>query len=264
MVQNSEVSTLRLAFLRAEYVALDADLACFFGVKTGPLNQAVARNPGKFTPAYCFRITEEEAAGLISQNVISKTSSGRGGNRRLPRVFTERGVVMLASVLRSEQAVEAAHTIVDVFVAHWREYRESRVNHPFVEVEIGAQPATSPSMRTALQSAFSQIVDRLDEPAVQSKLAQDAQAVMGSAVSHLKARLETAGLENERTVAEIGKLLAETETERARSRQSSAAAELEGLHVIERRLALLIALDHYLENRSASDFVDLLSAMRPD
>lgn len=262
MLQDSDLSALKLAFLRDEYVALDADLARFFGVKTGQLNQAVTRNPGKFTPAYCFRIAEEEVVDLISQNVISK-SPGHGGSRHLPRVFTERGVVMLASVLRSDRAVEAAHIIVDVFVAHWREYRESRVNRPFLVVDTDAQSATSPSMRTALQSAFAGIVDRLGEPAVQSKLAQDAQAIMGSAVSHLKARLETAGLENERTVAEIGKLLAETETERARTRQSSAAAELERLHVVERRLALLIALDHYLENRSATDFVELLSAMRP-
>jgi len=96
---------------------LDRDLAELYGVATGTLNQAVARNMARFPSDFAFRLTLAEAANLISQSVIS---SSHGGRRKSPRVLTEQGVAMLSSVLRSRRAVDVNIAIMRAFV-HVRE-----------------------------------------------------------------------------------------------------------------------------------------------
>jgi hypothetical protein len=95
-------------------VILDSALARLYGVSTGALNQAVRRNLARFPSDFAFQITPEEATLLISQTVIS--SSGRGGSRHLPYAFTEQGVAMLSSVLRSPRAVLVNIEIMRTFV----------------------------------------------------------------------------------------------------------------------------------------------------
>jgi hypothetical protein len=84
---------------RGEKVLLDADLAMLYGVETKVLNRAVKRNRSRFPQDFTFQLTAEEAANLRCQ--IGTSSSGYGGRRYLPHVFTEQGVAMLSSVLRS-------------------------------------------------------------------------------------------------------------------------------------------------------------------
>ena len=99
---------------RGEKVLLDADLARLYGVLTGNLNKAVKRNQPRFPPDFMFRLTDEEAAALIFQSGRSK---GRGGRRHNPYAFTEQGVAMLSSVLRSERAVQVNVAIMRAFVS---------------------------------------------------------------------------------------------------------------------------------------------------
>ena len=113
--------------LRGEQVLLDADLASFYGVTTKALNQAVKRNRSRFPRDFMFRLTQKETAELNrsqsvtgaerlrSQSVTSKTS-GRGGRRYPPYAFTEEGVAMLSSVLRSRRAVQVNIEIMRAFV----------------------------------------------------------------------------------------------------------------------------------------------------
>jgi hypothetical protein len=82
---------------------LDADLAPLYGVPTRALIQAVRRSPERFPADFMFRLETVEAAALRSQTVISNV--GRGGRRYLPYAFTEQGVAMLSSVLRSQRAI---------------------------------------------------------------------------------------------------------------------------------------------------------------
>jgi len=101
--------------LRGEKVLLDADLAAMYGVTTKALNQAVRRNRGRFPPDFRFRLTKEEFDNLRSQIVTLK--KGRGQHRKyLPYAFTEQGVAMLSSVLRSERAVRVNVEIMRAFV----------------------------------------------------------------------------------------------------------------------------------------------------
>jgi hypothetical protein len=86
-----------------EKVLLDSTLAQLYGVETRVINQAVKRNSVRFPADFMFRLTTEEGARLKSQSVIS---NARGGSRHQPLAFTEQGVAMLSSVLRSPRAVE--------------------------------------------------------------------------------------------------------------------------------------------------------------
>jgi DNA-binding PadR family transcriptional regulator len=104
----------RIHQVRGEKVLLDADLATLYGVTTGNLNKAVKRNQQRFPSDFMFQLSDEEAAGLIFQFGRSKQ---RGGRRCNPYAFTEQGVAMLSSVLRSERAVQVNVAIMRAFVS---------------------------------------------------------------------------------------------------------------------------------------------------
>lgn len=100
--------------IRGQRVMIDSDLARLYGVATSALNQAVTRNEERFPDDFSFMLTWQEFTDLKSQNVIS--SLGHGGRRIPPRVFTEHGVAMLSSVLRSPTAVNVNIAIMRTFV----------------------------------------------------------------------------------------------------------------------------------------------------
>ena len=102
--------------VRGLKVMLDADLARLYEVETKVLLQAVRRNANRFPEDFMFQLTREEADGLRSQSVTSNAEGGRGGRRYLPYAFTEQGVAMLSSVLRSERAVQVNIEIMRAFV----------------------------------------------------------------------------------------------------------------------------------------------------
>ena len=103
----------RILTIRGVQVILDRDLAELYGVTTGALNQAVKRNKNRFPERFMFQLTKEESENLKSQSVISSW----GGSRSYPYAFTEQGIAMLSSVLRSETAILVSIRIMDVFVA---------------------------------------------------------------------------------------------------------------------------------------------------
>jgi len=103
----------RILSIRGHKVLLDADLAPMYGVTVRAMNQAIKRNHLRFPSDFMFELTAEETTNLRSQIVIS---SSWGGRRYLPRAFTEQGVAMLSSVLRSEQAALVNVEIMRAFV----------------------------------------------------------------------------------------------------------------------------------------------------
>ena len=144
---------------------LDADLAALYQIEVKALNQAVKRNPGRFPADFMFSLTQQEAALLRSQIVTAnEPSPGRGGRRTLPFAFTEQGVAMLSSVLKSERAVQVNVEIMRAFVrmrelvGHNRELArrlddlESRYDRQFKVVfdairELMTPPAAAPRRR---------------------------------------------------------------------------------------------------------------------
>ena len=99
--------------IRGQRVMLDFDLAELYEVETRALNQAVKRNEKRFPSDFMFQLSNTELENLISQTVTSRW----GGLRKLPYAFTEHGVTMLASVLRSDRAIEINIQIVRAFIA---------------------------------------------------------------------------------------------------------------------------------------------------
>ena len=99
--------------LRGERIMLDVDLALLYEVETRVLNQAVKRNITRFPEDFMFQLTKEELQILMSQFVTSRW----GGIRKLPYAFTEHGVTMLASILRSEKAIKMNIIVVRAFIA---------------------------------------------------------------------------------------------------------------------------------------------------
>ena len=103
--------------LRGQKVMLDYDLAELYDVPTKALNQAVKRNYKRFPEDFMFQLTRKEYDSLRSQNVILE-SPGRGNYSKYnPYAFTEHGVTMLASVLKSDKAIEMNLVIVRAFIA---------------------------------------------------------------------------------------------------------------------------------------------------
>lgn len=111
----SEEIRQKILLIRGQKVMLDSDLARLYGVDTRALNQAVRRNRDRFPDDFMFQLTIDEARALRSQFVILRR--GRGRHRKyLPYAFTEQGVAMLSSVLRSKRAVRVNIMIMRAFV----------------------------------------------------------------------------------------------------------------------------------------------------
>jgi hypothetical protein len=100
--------------VRGQRVMLDLDLARLYGVTTRRLNEQVARNRERFPDDFAYLLTQQEVTNLMSQNATSR--SAWGGRRKRPRAFTEHGVAMLSSVLRSPTAVRVNIEIMRAFV----------------------------------------------------------------------------------------------------------------------------------------------------
>ena len=112
-MEQLQVIQSKIYEIRGQKVMLDRDLAEMYGVEVRALNQAVKRNIDRFPSDFMFQLNEEEWANLKSQFVISSW----GGIRKLPFAFTEMGVAMLSSVLRSSVAIQVNINIMRAFVA---------------------------------------------------------------------------------------------------------------------------------------------------
>ena len=243
--------------LRDDLVMLDSDIAEAFGVSTKQLNQQVRRNPAKFTDRYAFQTSEEEFEDLKSQIVTSK----RGGRRTPPWVFTERGVVMAASVLRSERAVHAMHHIVDVFIeARHAERRGQNLQVPTTAEAL--TPASSVMRGGAfdrLQIMMDRLLDSMIEPEKGVTVREEAENVLRGAISNLKERLAEPGLKNEQLAAEIQKLIAETQVEREISAKTEAEAELTRTAVLARKMRMALEAERFFATGNATDFLAALA-----
>ena len=105
--------TSRIYSFRGRKVMVDRDLAELYGVETRVLNQAVRRNISRFPDDFMFPLTRDEAQNWISQIVISNSS--KMGLRKPPLAFTEQGIAMLSSILKSERAIQMNIQIIRVF-----------------------------------------------------------------------------------------------------------------------------------------------------
>ena len=105
----------KIITLRNQQVILDSDVAELYGVETKHINQAVRNNPDKFPQGYIFLLKHQEITSLRSK-ILTLKSIGRGQHSKYPpKAFTEKGLYMLATILKSPQAVETTIAIVEAY-----------------------------------------------------------------------------------------------------------------------------------------------------
>jgi hypothetical protein len=158
---------LAIYVIRGHRVMLDADLAALYGVETKALNQAVKRNIARFPSDFMFRLTAEEVAPSRSQLVTlnsapeapdenrAQRATPRGANvKYLPYAFTEQGVAMLSSVLRSPRAVQANIEIMRTFV----QLRQALAGHEELSHKLDALEARYDRQFGAVFEALRQLM----------------------------------------------------------------------------------------------------------
>ncbi|MDX1900430.1 MAG: ORF6N domain-containing protein [Gammaproteobacteria bacterium] len=129
----------KIIHIRNQRVIIDADVAKLYGVETKRINEAVKNNPDKFPKGYLFNLTKDEWDSLKSKN----PTSIKGGKVKLPTAFTEKGLYMLATVLKSPKAVETTLMIIDTFA----KVRELSC----AVTQIQALPENSPKQKTLME-----------------------------------------------------------------------------------------------------------------
>lgn len=135
----------KLISLRGERVLIDSDVAELYGVETKRINEAVRNNPDKFPLGYLIELTIEEWEPLKSKF----SSSMRGGKTKLPTAFTERGLYMLATILKSPRATTTTIAIIEVFT------KVREINRAIVE--IIKDPENEPKQKSLLSKAGTMI-----------------------------------------------------------------------------------------------------------
>lgn len=133
--------------IRNQKVILDGDVAELYGVETKRINEAVSRNTEKFPQGYLIELTQDEWVPLKSQFATSI----KGGKIKLPTAFTERGLYMLATILKSPKAVETTLAIIDTFA------KVRELNHVIHQVQ--SLPENSAKQKTLMEHTGDLIAD---------------------------------------------------------------------------------------------------------
>jgi len=259
-----------ILLIRGQNVVLDSDLAALFGVETKRLNERVKRKADRFGEKYAFQLTNKEFASLRSQNATSK---GRGGRRHPPWVFTEHGVVMVATVLDSQEAIEASMLVIEVFV---KVKHRLSLGSDSTGVLLPAPNKSTPTepeggvtslaslwggMSTRLQDALNHVLDTVVDYGSQATIREEAQNLIGESIQSLKERLKKTGLENEEVAARATKLLAEAEKEKSIAAKNRAEVDALEFSIIVRKLRLLIEAHRAISGDKLEGFLGVLKEL---
>jgi len=152
---SADLVATKILLVRGRKVMLDKDLAGLYGVETFNLNKAVKRNIDRFPEDFMFQLTREEYKNLIFQN----GRSSWGGRRHLPYAFTEQGVAMLSSVLKSKRAIWVNIVIIRAFV----KLRELLLTHKELAEKLEELERKYQLHETDIQAIF-EVIKKLLEP----------------------------------------------------------------------------------------------------
>ncbi|MBM3243516.1 MAG: ORF6N domain-containing protein [Candidatus Omnitrophica bacterium] len=150
-----EVVATKILFIRGKKVMLDSDLAKLYCVETKQLVRQMKRNIKRFPDDFAYQLTKQEVKNLRCQFGTSK----KGGRRYLPYVFTEQGVAMLSTVLRSERAIQVNIAIMRVFV----KLREVLLTHKELAEKLQELEHKYQLHESDIQTIF-EVIKKLLEP----------------------------------------------------------------------------------------------------
>lgn len=246
-------------------VILDTDVARLFGVETRRLNEQVKRNKSRFGDEFCFRLEPQEHTNLMSQ--VAASSEGRetahGGKRKPALAFTEHGVVMAATLLRSERAANASRFIVKVFVEARRNQLalDGGRNQPGQIPTVAVLPLATEARHGLLERlnhALERVLDTIIDTGTGTTARDEARAVIAEGLHSLKEHLKKAGIQNEKTLAEVRKLMAEAEALDAETAQKNVETRHRELALVAKQLRLILAAQHCLDSGSIAEMLAIL------
>lgn len=129
LIKQNILIESKIHTIRGFKVMLDRDLAIMYGVETRRLNEQVKRNLERFPASFMFRLSEKEVEIMVSQNAIPSKQI-LGGS--MPNVFTEHGVLMLANVIKSSEAIKVSIRIIEIFT----QLREAALSNKDVLIKL--------------------------------------------------------------------------------------------------------------------------------
>jgi len=150
-----EVLINKIYVLRGQRIMLDRDLAGLYGVQAKPLRQQVKRNLNRFPQNFMFQLTKEEVEIMVSQNVIPSLQH-LGGT--LPYAFSEHGILMLANILKSDEAIQMSVRIIEIFV----KMRELLSAHKDILLQLEKLEKQAGENSSDIQKIFSALRTLLD------------------------------------------------------------------------------------------------------
>lgn len=248
--------------IRNREVILDRAVAEAFGVETRAVNQAVARNQHKFDSEHVFQLNPEELANLISQGVIPKP--GRGGSRTLPWVFSMKGVARLATIIDTPQALRATDLIIDIFIDVWKQ-----MSRGATEITVSNPSRLLPNphitelnkLRKKLVNALDELLDTVINSKTKTTVRDEIEETAVSALEHLKERMKTRGLENDKLTAETMLILEQVRDLRERREEelkhSRAKTESLVLDNLDKKISIVERVSKMVERIEPSAIVTL-------
>ena len=228
-----------------QWVILAAAVGRSFGVATREVNQAVARNPEKFKPAHTFLLSPQDVERLTSQAVISKP--GRGGSRAPLRVFTQKGVARLATVLTSPQALQATDEIIDLFVEVYQQLAtgsaQLTVANPSRLLPGPAAASQVWSFRKKLAGAMQGLLGATIDTGRKTTVRDALEAIDGGVADTIKEYLTAKERDNDRIAADTAMILEKVRELRLRAtasiRKSDAQTETMLLDDLDKKIAIV-------------------------
>ncbi len=248
-------------------VMLDADVARAFGTETRRVNEAVSRNPEKFSHAHAFRLSKQQAASLRSQLATTKPS-GRGGSQYAPRVFTVQGVARLATILNTPEALRATDLIIETFIDVHRQLADGRKrlaipNADAFEATPEDRQATG-KLRKRMMKALGGLLDSLVDVAGTPDPNEAAKTIGGNAFANVVERLRTQGLENNKLEADTALVLAQAEEVLAKARKADAEAKSVDLDNLDRKIGMVRKLIDLARDLEPAAFIDTLETFKAE
>lgn len=240
-------------------VVLDSDVALLFGYKTGRLNEQTKRNIDRFGDDFAFQLDDEEFDILRSQNATSR----HGGRRTPPWVYTEHGVVMAATVLKSRQAAEASRFIVRTFVTA----RRTQLDLPAgtnalpqipAETVMPAAHRAPPNLVSKLDAALNRVLDAIADPETNTTVRDEARAIALEGLDAIREQMRKGKVQNEKTLAEVQKLLKEAEEIDAQIAALRIESEHRRLAFVAKELRIVLEVQRYFESGSIDGLLAVL------
>jgi len=257
---DKTLTTLQIFTFRGAPVIRDADLAALFDYSTGNLNKLVNNNADRFGEDFAFRLSQDEFEDLKLQLGISST---HGGLRKPPMVYTEHGAVMAATLIRSPRAAEASRFVVKTFVAARRGLlsRAKGQNLPLtlpVNDLLPVEGSERHGLVAKLDAALGRVLDAIADPEQETSVRDEARAIALDGLSAIKAHLKKQDIANEKTLAEVQKLLKEAEA----IDTEISARHIENNHrqlaYLAKQLRIVIEVQRYLDQGNVENLLAVL------